>query len=562
MIFFSPLFLRFVHRVLRPLMADGSPARLVALWRKHRGLCPSVAAGFLSDLGDKAPIVLSRGFFEVILSRPSDFALCEFNETPSEELLDALNARLTIEGAECELSELIAELEPDGGMIQLLDVIDQQDCPELFQRVLMSRFDDQTLVAMLNKAPAALVGAYRHRLFYRLPKGVEEEQTGHLAMHPTMCGSTAGVHMRHILQLCDAIPEEPPPCSSFPELMYEVLVNRGPRATMHRRLEMYRHMAFDDSRVTPDNVARWTRGVVLERTREIRAISTFQRIDTRSFELEAATYETRMLIERAFIASQVRALFDMWAVAAHRRSLRGYRPTIVYYRDPRRVRDELALSVARLAKELPMSEAIAPCDVGQILFGLITREFQFTEYARFRTDLMRLEDEVQTALASRSAAQWVDVLFPVASCDEPGRWRADAFLHEQMLQIAQDERFLGRMRKAFVEQTSFRKLARGSRAVAALRQRLKIAAVGRDLGADDFQPAEVGYTLLSRPNFVLANYAFLADFYRTQERKFDQFFHEESVTFLAGVSEVVHRAIGRYPDALLPQAEVALWTAR
>jgi hypothetical protein len=560
MVFFGSGFLGFIQRVLRTIVQSDDADRLTDRWQ-HVRLCPELVSKILRDAGEDAVRLLSRGFFEVVFGgNLADFALCDFNESPNAARLKVL---LT-EGAESRLPDLVVALvglDTEGS--SLLEERDARDCPELFQRVLLSRMDDQVLVALQSGAELAWVGAeYHHRLTYRLPLGVDEVRSallGGTADQAVADGTGGAIHLRHLLQLCDPLPEALPPGPEFGSAMFEVLVNRGPQSTRQRRVCLFKQLGAT-AEPTAANVGQWARGIQLGRTKQIRAVSTFDRIDKRSLEMARETFEARSNLERAFLASQIRAVYpQLEKPVGFLNRLTGKQKPAAYFKAPERVREALEYGASQLSSVLPRSAGMDACLVGRVLFGFIAREFRFSEYVECRGDLRRSEEELQAAMARLSPAGWADALFPVTQSSS----KKEAFLHDQLLAVARDRATLERLEKALGQEVLSRKVARVSCVLADVHARLANASNHvEDVGRDETQQADMALVIFARPASLLYNYAFISDLYRTQPARYSNFFQTESVTYSAALQAAITRLVGKEADDLLPAAETQLWLRR
>jgi hypothetical protein len=344
--------------------------------------------------------------------------------------------------------------------------------------------------------------------------------------------------LRHLLQAADPVPKFVGDVKiSVRDFFTEYLVRRGSRETRQKRNKIFNDI--QKGRVFTNTglalISSTLPDVVLDRKKEIRALSAFTIIRARFDELH---HRSRAIsgdlaicdgdgigfTEKVFRVYIAETYFRSKLDAALRKS--DFR---AYCKNPAQFHKDLQ-AVTQILKAGP--EALGGVGVEETAFAIVTRLFDLEEYRRTRPkpfasfdDLLhqRIERERATLVASNMASLR----------------SKEAWLNDRDMELEQKDEILSILRAAATESNPLSKVRGFQQGILLIKAFVQAEAPpGEELGEDQFLPVTLVGCIFANPLYIVSNCAFLKDFC------LDPSFQGEMTLMFSRLSELARQVLG------------------
>lgn len=310
-IFISPFFLSFITFALQPFFSSfllNSNLNIEHLiqkvkidWRNKIQHLPK----FVYDVIKISPnpaLTLSKAFFEIVLQNINDsnsflqvFLLIYSGQFPSKEYLHTMSLLFTYSSEINILNDLVQitfnEYRPNSPSKSIETIIfeenfffnekDKENAPSLFQPFLFSTID-YAVLDFISNVTDTFVMPNKFSIFSCFHEDEEIEESIHNIDELTMANDSLQVKaaLRHLLQLCDTLPvfQSVPEGLTVEDFFNTYLVARGPLETLIKRIELAKVVQLICTFESPQKIMQHLYETVLDRTKEIRALSAFTAI--------------------------------------------------------------------------------------------------------------------------------------------------------------------------------------------------------------------------------------------------------------------------------------------
>jgi hypothetical protein len=534
--FVSPLFLAFASSVFRPILSPLLPdgclpsARQIAVeitrrWEANLGILPA----FIVRLFRRSPHpqrTLSNSFFSVALDAEAApiFGLVSFFQILTPELIALLRSLLTIEASQPILARLVElSLLSTSAQVPYLDEDDKTDLPLLFQRCLISSVDLNCYCALPIRGQLVMPSVYE--VYAYMMAGEEEGFSVHNLAELTMTGLRPGAALRHLLQAADPLPEfdvepELPPRDFF----IQYLARRGPHETYAARMELFEALDASVDWKNRSQLNGLVRKASLERTKELRALSAFSRIDEKYRVLDALSGEVREDIRKAF-------------------AFRLLLPTF-----KRKVRNPIGpADAAALLADFPKANTPPPPNLGrnasffpELAYGYLTQRVSFEAFRQARQDLRDLDQ----ALNQRIGRESSELI--------PGLFQTNEWLHGEVMSLRSRPYLFEIIQRAAMESNPIPKVAEFARVFGTVSKVLALTKANKGLGEDEFMPAKVAFVFLSNPPWLASNFVFINQF--CLRRELEGLFDDSAVLPNAVLTYVIKALLDMTIEDLIGRA--------
>jgi hypothetical protein len=295
-----------------------------------------------------------------------------------------------------------------------------------------------------------------------------------------------------LLQAADPLPEFSAPLQgvTVDAFFTHYLVKRGPRGTRLLREECASVLA-EKCRWEPNPLSRAMKAAILERTKEITALSAFTNISEITGRLDGLSQRAILQTEKVLVS-----------VVVHLTRPLKKRSFADYAKKPALLAADFGGLTADIPESLPQRQAI---------YGFLTTGFDLQRFRAIRSQLAPL-DELLAAQIARDQAQLVADLFPEARTrDRPTR-------HDMLLAALdrlpdQHPEALERLRSAFRESFPLRKLEEIATGIGKIKKYVQSTfPPSVVLGEDEFMPVTLAYFYMANPPDIITNFVFVHDF--------------------------------------------------
>jgi hypothetical protein len=525
MAFMSPFFLAFIADVFRPILSpmlsSSSPELLredltvrlsdsiIERWSLHAARVRYFIGRLFACLGQDAARVFSDSFFKIALAKQNAcfFGLIEFNQTIPESLLALLRSLLTIESQSNILNELVENIgRQQFQSHRLLDIDDRRAAPALFQRILVSSLDDEGWACIRNQVEFS--DSTRFRVWARMAKGEEEKQSIHNLLEQTMANDTgSNAALRHLLQAADPLPDFQcaPRGMSIHQFFVDYVLTRGSRETLDKRFEAMDTLEKKHCLKSERSVHEFLKGVRLERTKELLALSVFRHIQEKFIFLNEECREICDDVETVLFSIPIHDF--LFKHGLHNKS-----------KDVMKSMDDLDVNYSRAIAEYER-EAKGGCILTyfmgshrMIILGFLTAHFDFHVFRGKRRDLKSLDAKMSELFKTECDAVIARVFPRSETPPDHGRFNKALALARQTEILKRDrDDILEIVRGAFMEPTPLRKMKELLHGRVAIEKFYNsVCPPSVELGEDDWMPIMAVSLFLAQPQFAASNYAFLS----------------------------------------------------
>jgi hypothetical protein len=404
-----------------------------------------------------------------------------FFQTLTPELTELLRSLLTIDGSEPILAQLVElSLRSTSAQVPFLDQDDRTDLPLHFQRTLISSVDLNCYPALPIRGQIVMPSVYEVCAY--MMAGEEEGGSVHNLAELTTTGLRPEAVLRHLLQAADPLPAfdvepEIPPRNFF----MQYLARRGPHETYAARMELFETL---DAAIDWDNRHQLNglmKNASLERTKELRALSAFSRIDEKYRVLDALSGEVQHGTRKTFAFLLLLPTFK------------------------RKVRNLIGpADAAALVADFPKANIPPPPNLGrnasffpELAYGYLTQRVSFEAFREGRPDLRDLDQ----ALNQRIGRESSELIL--------GLFQTNEWLHGEVMSLRARPDLFEIIQRAAIESNPIPKVVEFARVFATVSKVLALRKVNKGLGEDEFMPAKVAFVFLSNPPSLASNFVFI-----------------------------------------------------
>jgi hypothetical protein len=242
--------------------------------------------------------------------------------------------------------------------------------------------------------------------------------------------------------------------------------------------------------------------VNVERKKEIKLLSLFTEIQEVQIKGHTATANARIHCERVFYYN----LFSK--VWQENNGIVQNLPFDKLCGQPNALLEAYLTLTAKL-ETIPQLQS-TPKLAGELVYGFLTRHFNFERFRKLKPNLIKLDQQLHDAI--RDPTQIIDKLF------RPGSTAGRSFdkvgwIRRQLTTLKVRSDLLAFVRNASVESSPMLKVRFLMDGLTAVRAFLiRNCPPAEEIGADEFTPALVCYVVIAQPHAMVSNFAFLGDF--------------------------------------------------
>jgi hypothetical protein len=514
MAFVSPLFLSFIASVFHPIISPLLPqapvpsledlsAQIATRWTNNASAIPSVVVRLIRQSPDPVR-TLSVSYFEQALTpkTASVYGLVHFHQTLQGPILERLKQLLTASSRTHMLERLVATTQASkSAIIPSLTVIDRNDVPALFQRLILSPVDFNCYSA------ASILGEFVDPFDYDvaayLQAGEAEQESHHNRIEQTMGRESVAPNaaVRHLLQGADPIPTFAgvPPGTTVESFFRDYLLDRGPIDEYPLRYTCFKVLE-KDCRWDPVRLQVAMDSATLERTKEIRALSAFTRIANTVARFDQLTKAVADETEHVFLTALLESALP--------KKFKPRRSIEDYTKAPNHLVNEYC-EVLRAAQQTTQYQS--PW-LPHVVFGALTSGFDFERFRKVRSDLRSLDSNLTTIIVNRTAAL-LPALFSDAGAPKSGAFDKRGWLLSRLQSVQSNIELLAIIQRACLESNPLSKMEEMNRGITLFRKFCLDGCPSTvELGADEYIPALVGYFYIANPPYLVSNLIFIQEF--------------------------------------------------
>ncbi|KAH0788651.1 hypothetical protein GPJ56_007333 [Histomonas meleagridis] len=484
-------------------------------WKSNTNIIPPYIIKLLKirrhDI--KPADVLFNGFFAEATSPPKGnvsliqiSCLVDFFQSPSTHLIQAIRDILTPGEPHSIINDLVdITIQSKSPHFKFISTKDRNNAPALFSSHVISSIE----YTFLSKS-FRTIDNLQYIPYATKPKNLIVEDSIHNLKEVTMVKSNfkPEVSLRHLLKKSDSIPyfSETPLGLTTEGFVNAYLVQMGPPETLLSRQEEANMLnmlcGFDNEA----NLIRTLSKVVLERKKEIRALSAYTSITTSILSIGQLTSDTRIRVFNVLLHYLIYTeLFKS------NNNINNEQRTIQYMNDPKLFLDDYQQIIIKGKNELP--KYLITKTYPEICYSILTSSFNFQYFQETHSELSEYDNQL-SSIISTMATPFVQEQFPLPTEPYDVNKKPKKVILRELVEKLRDEfEIWENIILAFMEINPIRKISLLKNAFDMVYKYFSTnCPPSMELGADEYTPIFITCFLYSNPYGMLSNYVFINDF--------------------------------------------------
>ncbi|KAK8891861.1 hypothetical protein M9Y10_029083 [Tritrichomonas musculus] len=558
-IFVSPFFLSFITFALQPFFSsclyknlssndlDQIILHVKKHWRDKIHYLPKFAYDIIKISPNPAQTI-SKAFFEIALKNINDYnsflqiyLLIYIGQFPSKEYLSIMSSLFTYSSENNILDDLVQimfdnyNIQNDQKMDNLLENSfdddfffndeDKKNAPSLFQPFLFSTID-YAVIDFITGATDTFTFPNVYRVYNCFHENETVAQSIHNINEMTMDNDSLQVKaaLRHLLQVCDTIPifHRVPDGLTVEDFFNIYLVNKGPIESLSKRIELAKVVQLICTYDNPQKIISHLYETVLDRTKEIRALSAFtaisKKINKQKQTMRFSIIQTEKNFDSALIISPKLSSLNsksvsIFSISANFLLTSNFLPKQIsileedsvekYYNKPILLIKDIESVLKSIGKELSNSK--------DIIYSRLTKNFNINNFIASRRNLNQADIDVSNYI-SQNPQVFFEKNFAITK--QPLKFDTNRWLIEQINQFKSDGCLCEILTDASEESYPLRKASVYNFYLYQIRSCLirRFPPEKGEIGADQFIPSEAAFYWLMNPGKIVTNFVFLHDF--------------------------------------------------